>query len=198
MMRLMRRGLTAWGATLVLAVAGTQAAHAIGYRIVAPDHGRREQLLSASGHGYLSYAPLALALGFAILAALLALEARAALSRSASRPCAWVFLLVAPVVFTVQEHLERLVHDGTLPLTATLEPAFQVGLVLQVPFALASYALARALLSAARTLGRLLGSPRRPRRQLAPVLSVPRGDARVPRVAALALGYGERGPPHLA
>jgi hypothetical protein len=193
----MRRGLTAWGSALLLAVVGTQVAHAIGYRIVVPDRQQRAELLSASGHGYLSYLPLALALGFALLTALFALEARAALRRSAPQPCAWVFLLVAPVVFVVQEHLERLVHDGALPLEATLDRTFQVGLALQLPFAFVSYALARLLLVAARRLRRLLGSPQRARQALARVLTIPRSDAQAPRVAALALGYGERGPPSI-
>lgn len=195
MIRLMRRGLTAWGSALVLAVVGTQVAHAVGYRLAAPDDDRRALLMSTTGHGYLSYAPLALALGFALLTVLLAGEVRAAVRRDGASPCAWLFLLVAPVVFVVQEHLERLVHDGALPLGTVLEGTFQLGLAMQVPFALAAYAVARLLLSAARRLGRLLGAPPRPRRLPTRLLAVPRLGVRAPRVAALALGYGERGPP---
>jgi hypothetical protein len=191
----MRRGLTAWGTAVVLALIGTQVAHAVAYRVGTPDPGRREQLLSATGHGYLAQAPLALAIGFALLAVMLATEVRAAVGRNGTRPCAWVFLLVAPAVFTAQEHLERLAHDGQLPLGVVLDRTFQTGLALQLPFALAAYVAARLLLSAVRRLGRLLGAPPR-RRPLAARLAIPRPDERSPRrLPALALGYGERGPP---
>jgi hypothetical protein len=198
MMLRMRRGATAWGSALVLAVIGTQVAHSVGYRLATPDDERRELVLNATGHGYLSHAPLALALGFGLLAALLAAEARAAVRGSTGSPCAWVFLLVAPVVFVAQEHIERLVHDGSFPLTILFDGAFELGLALQLPFALAAYGLARLLLSAARSLGKLLGPPGgSPRSSSRLVVVPPRIALWSPRVRALALGYSERGPPRL-
>jgi hypothetical protein len=193
----MRRGPAAWCATLVLAVLGTQVAHALAYRLVSPDVSRREQLMSSTGHGYLDHAGLALGLAFALLTALLATEVRAAVLRRTATPCAWPFLLVAPVLFTAQEHIERLAHDGTLSLGTIAEPAFQVGLVLQLPFALAAYGLARLLLSAARSIGRRLGGLPTARRHGAPRIPRPRVPVRAPRRTSLALGYAERGPPRL-
>lgn len=198
MMRCMRRGLIAWGSTLVLAVVGTQVAHALAYRLVTPGEHDRDELLTATGHGYLAYAPLALALGFGVLVTVLIAEVRATARRSGTRACAWRFALVAPVVFFAQEHLERLAHDGAIPWSAALEGTFLTGLALQLPFALAAYLLARLLLSAARALGRRLGDRPPPRRAPTPHLASPRGQRRAPRVAALALGYGERGPPAFA
>ncbi len=198
MMRRMRRGLIAWVSTLVLAVVGTQLAHALAYRLTTPDAHDRGQLLTATGHGYLTYAPLALALGFGVLVAVLLAEVRAAARRRGTQACAWRFAFVAPVVFAAQEHLERLAHDGAIPWSTALQGTFLAGLALQLPFALAAYLLARLLLSMARALGRRLIDRAPPRSAPVPEPAFPRIQPRAPRVAALALGYGERGPPPFA
>jgi len=106
------------------------------------------------------------------------------------------FAAMPPLAFALQEHLERLFH-GAGVAGVVLEPTFLLGLVLQAPFALAAYLLARLLLGVAERAGRVLA--RRAacgRRRVAA-----RGpswwpfELRSPRIAALALGYAERGPP---
>jgi hypothetical protein len=78
-----------------------------------------------------------------------------------------------------------------------LEPTFRIGLLLQIPFALVAFVLARFLLRVADGLGCLLA----PGRELSELVTT--GAARapgpvwVPRVAALAGGHGVRGPPFL-
>ena len=129
---------------------------------MVPREHDREQLLAESGHGYLDYWWLVLAFGLGILAAALIAEMLATRSAAGSRLPAWRFVFVAVVFFVAQEHLERLAHDGAFPWGAALEPTFVVALVLQLPFALSAYVVARVLLSAARALGVRLGqSPRR-------------------------------------
>jgi hypothetical protein len=193
------RRLILWLVTLPLAVAGTQMAHALAYRVVSPDAGQRAHELSATGHAYLAYLPLMLAVGTVLVVLALATEIRhivAAPRRSGFRPSAWGFAALAPATFVCQEHFERLVHDGGFPWDAALASSFVVGLLLQLPFALAAYALARFLLRVARSLGRLLAGRSRPRR-IRPALPRPVVRVEVPRLPALALGYGSRGPPAL-
>ena len=193
----MSRRLTVWLVTVPLAVAGTQFAHAIAYRLAVPEANERAHELSATGHGYMAYLPLALAIG-AVLATYAFVAEVLHLARStkriALRPEAWHFAIVAPALFACQEHFERLFHDGTFPWGAMLAASFIVGLLLQVPFALAAYGLALLLLHAARTLGDRLAR-RRPQRLVSAQSSWPSEGFIAPRLAALALGYGSRGPP---
>jgi hypothetical protein len=187
----MRRRGTAWIVTLLLAAVGTQVAHVLDYWLVAPDHHEREELLRSTGHGYTGHVPLAIGLALASVLVLLVRGAR----RADAHRGLWAFALVAPVVFATQEHAERFVHDGRFPWSASLDRTFALGLVLQLPFALAAYALARLLVTAARAVGRVLGalphtSPGLPHALPRPVVGV-----HLVRLAPLALGYAERGPP---
>ena len=190
------RRLIAWIVTLPLAVAGTQIAHALAYRLINPAGSERAHELSATGHAYFAYLPLAFAIGAVLVAFALAAEVRHVATRSeraALRPRAWQFGLVAPAVFASQEHFERLIHDGTFPWDAAIAGSFIVGLLLQIPFALAAYGLARLLLHAARSLGGLLAQRRR--RPTFATIQWPACAFIAPRLPALALGYGSRGPP---
>jgi hypothetical protein len=194
-MREMRR-LAVTAGTVASAVVGTQLAHAVAYRLVEPSADERAHLLAGTGHGYLRHASLALAL-LAVLAVLaIVAEIRAAATGGpALAPRLWMFAAVVPATFVVQEHLERWFHDGVFPWAAGLQATFVVGLVLQLPFALAVYALARILLGAAHALGRLLRRERR---------AAPRDRAAWPRARAdlflsppQHIGLGPRGPPPL-
>jgi hypothetical protein len=154
----MRRGL-AWALTLPLVLLGTQAAHALAYDLVYPQaHGR---ILLATGHGYLTWLPLALALAGAVaLAALCATAADAARGRPARALPAWAFALLPPATFVLQEVLELSLHTGTFNAQALLAPTFVPGLLLQLPLALAAYVAARLLLKTAERVGRALAQPR--------------------------------------
>jgi hypothetical protein len=114
---------------------------------------------------------------------------------NAPSPKVWMFAVLAPATFVAQEHLERWFHDGAFPWGAALEGTFVVGLLLQLPFALAAYALARLLLGVTRALARLLrrehASPRRARS------TWPRARAALLFSAPQLLGLGPRGPPPL-
>ena len=193
----MSRRLIAWLVTLPLAVAGTQVAHVLAYRLTTATSSERAHALSASGHGYAAYVPLALAIGAVLVAFALAAEVRQIATgpaRSPLRPTAWHFAVVAPALFACQEHLERLLHSGGFPWGVVLGASFLVGLLLQLPVALAAYLLARLLLRAARSIGDLLAR-RRPGRVWVSTARWRVSDFIAPLLPALAHGYGSRGPP---
>ncbi len=110
----MRRSLLALLLCLPALVGGSLCAHAVGYLIATPDGAERAGLLAATGHSYLEH-PVVLALTLLTVLAvggLLAVhsELRAPGAAAASRTVsARPFLLVAPLGYLVQEHLERLV-----------------------------------------------------------------------------------------
>ena len=194
----MSRALIVWLLAVPLAVGASQAAHGLAYRLVAPDAHSRATLLAASGHAYLAYLPVALAVASALVAFAFLSEVRHLAARgqsaAAARPSAWYFAALAPAIFCFQEHFERLAETSSIPFTSALEPTFVVGLALQLPFALGAYLLARLLLRAARSVGRWLATARR-RRTVVVAARQPRLSLVSPRVPALALGYGTRGPP---
>ena len=162
---------------------GSQAAHALDYEFVIPGS-RRAGVLEATGHSYLNVAPQFLAISFSLIlvAFVWRIGARAAGSSVESRPGRSPCL--PPLAFALQEHLERFLHSGDVPWTAALEPTFLPGVLLQLPFALLAYAIARALLGAAGLISRLL-----------------RREQRAPPVAArprVACSSGVHRPAHLA
>lgn len=177
--------------SLALMTAGSLSAHALAYRVAAPPDG-----LGASGHGYLAGAPAFLALCLTVgLAALVGFALAAARGASPRPAPAWAYALLPLLGFALQEHLERLFHDGSFPLGAALEPTFAVGLALQLPFAFAALFFARALARIACSLGRSVRRQAPPRRRSAPSLSTPVPRALAPRIAVVAFGQPERGPP---
>ena len=195
----MFRRTVVWLITLTLAIVGSQIAHDLAYRAVNRDAAERAEELTATGHGYLTYAPLAFTVAAVLVVAALATELHhilAAPRGPSLRPRAWTFALLAPAIFACQEHFERFLEYGAFPWGAAVTPTFIVGVLLQLPFALAAYAAARLLLRAARCLGRLLARRFRVARSGASSAPTPAFLA-IPRVPALALGYGSRGPPAL-
>jgi hypothetical protein len=187
------RSRLTWLLFLGLLVGGWAAAHGLAYRIAVPDGDERRHLLEATGHGYLDPAVL---VSVSVTLVILGLGGCVLRGRVAA-PAPSLFALLPPFAFVVQEHLERLLHTGAFPVDGALEPTFAVGLLLQVPFALAAALVARALLVLTAALaGRLrrspVGQPRRASGGRGPVHS-----ATLPPVGVLALGHGQRAPPNL-
>jgi len=127
----------AWLAVSPVVGAGVLAAHVLAYRLTGTSSGPL--------HSYLGHAPQVL-----VLTAIVAL-ALAGLGSRLRAPAAWTFPAAALATFVVQEHVERLVHTGELPILLA-SPSFLVGLLLQVPVAIGAWALARALLRAVAEL----------------------------------------------
>jgi hypothetical protein len=183
----------AWLVTLPIAIVGCESAHAIANILFgAPDRGRDELLHGGAGAGAL---PLLASLAIIAIAAGLAGRVTGVWSAGSATAARLPFALLAPALFVLQEHVETILHTGALPLGTAIEPTFLPGLLLQIPFALAAYAVARALVRLADGVRALVAARRRtphrtgapaPRR---PVFRVP------PRCAAHSWAHSGRAPP---
>jgi hypothetical protein len=171
-MSAMRRLGAPWLVTLPFMAAGCLAAHSLAYHLVSTP---------AERHGYLAFAPLFLGL--------LGAMAVVGVVRRGRRPSPLAFAALPPLAFVVQEHAER------LQLVVT-EPAFLVGLLLQLPFALAALVAARAFVGLADLVCEALA--RRPAARRAPLLLPPVAIVDVVRVSPLAFSRSSRAPPTVA
>lgn len=181
----------AWLLSLGLAAAGGLAAHGLAYRLAEPHAGERERLLEKTGHGYLD---LGLLVSLCVMLIVVGFAGR--VLASAGRPgppSLWLFALAPPIGFAFLEHAERLLHQDAL-LDTAFEPTFLVGLLLQVPFALAALLAARALLAAADAVAREIESPPRPRLTPDASLALP-GTYAMPCSPTLRGARGQRAPP---
>ena len=190
----------AWPIAVPLAVIGVLAGHSAGYHVAVPDPHERAHVLAASGHGYLEYATLAVALcaalaGLAFVAAILA-AVRGRETRGGRRQIALVAAF-APVAFVLQELIERYAHDGRMHWGVVASGPFLLGLATQIPFALLAAAIAAALGATAQRIAAAVAA-RLPRPRLIALgfLRWPTADA--PRRQVLPRGYSGRGPPLLA
>jgi hypothetical protein len=155
--------------------AGVLVSHALAYRVTGTP--------TEPFHAYLEHAPQIL------LVLALCGVALGGFGRRREAPAAYVFPLVALTTFAAQEHLERLVHEGTFPFLLT-SPVFVVGLLVQVPVALGAWVLARWLLAA--------GDAPAPRLALRPRFDSPLVAAPIPAlVSAEPPAPRGRGPPPL-
>src|SRR5438270_11465487 len=189
----MRRRLP-WLAALPLMAAGSLAAHALAYAVAGRGGGAIDAPEGAerSSSGLASHSVLALG----VIAALV-LVAAIAHGRAARGVSPWLFLLLPPLAFSFQELFERLLRAESAPFHAALEPRFLLGLLLQIPFGAAALLAARPLLRVVRRIARALARPlpvRAARR--VPAFWLP-SSCELPRIASLALGYPQRGPPAL-
>jgi hypothetical protein len=191
----MRHRLT-WLSVAPLMLAGMLAGHTLGYQLAISDPHTRADALAHSGHDYFSYVPFALSVCLGVLLVGLALQAMSAFRGEPHRPATSpVIVLLPPAAFVAQELIERLLHTGHVPWATVIEPAFLIGLALQLPFALAALLLAWAFDSAAHAIGDALATLPRPAFQV--LVPVPVRVLGAPRVCGLARGYGERAPPFL-
>jgi hypothetical protein len=190
----MRRGLT-WLVAVPLLVAGSQAAHALTYRLVYPGVSVRLHALMVTGHGYLDRLPLALGVTLAIaFVALLVTVLDASRGRPARGLPAWAFAVLAPLTFALQEVIEVSLHTGTFAWHAAAAPTFLPGIALQLPFSLLAWLAARLLLRAATRAGRALAAEPHTARVRAVLTPAPPA-ATLPRTRVLASCLAKRGPP---
>jgi len=187
-----------WLLALPLMAAGSLAAHSLSYLFVsaraAEGAGETSERASRGGGSY-----LVLFLGILAATVVAATGARLLLGRRQQRGNAvspWLFFVLPPLAFALQEFAERLLHAEAFPFQAALEPRFLLGLLLQLPFGLLALLLARALVRVVERLARVLARVRRPRLATTAPWSL-RQAFDLPRIPALALGYQQRGPPAL-
>jgi hypothetical protein len=184
-----------WLLALPLMAAGSFAAHSLTYLFAAARPAEHPEVSDRASSGRASY----LVLFFGILAAtaLVAALARLLLGRRRARGnglLPWLFFVLPPLAFALQELSERLLRAEAFPFHAALEPRFLLGLGLQLPFGLLALLVARLLLRVVERIVRLLARPNRVR-AIALVCWSPRQGLDLPRIPALALGYQQRGPP---
>ena len=162
--------------SLPVAIGGSLLAHQVSYALQASDGLARARLLAETGHGYLARVPLlagaliAVALGGLIREAVIRWKGTGRTGRI------WPIALIPPLAFFAQEHLERLMHDGSFPWHLMLQPAFLRGLALQVPFALLALGLATVIAGTARRVVDAIRDVVRravPRGRLVPLLATP-------------------------
>jgi hypothetical protein len=176
-----------------LLVLGSLAGHAAAYVMAEPNDAERAALLARTGHNYLSWAPAVVGTAALVLAAALALRVLGAARGVAARRAHPLLVLVPVAAFVAQEAAERAV-SGTAPAHLLAEPAFRVGLAVQVVCGLAAFLVSRLLVEGAEQLGRLVA--RRPVPPAPPDAVVLRPTARdVVRARAGAFPHAGRAPP---
>ena len=190
----MSRRLT-WLLTVPLMIGGLLAGHWLAYRATIGDAHARAHALDITGHSYLAFAPMIVAVCLALVLTALVLRVSVSFKGAGRTPPPAAFAALPLLAFALQEHLERYVHSGHLPWTAAFEPTFAIGIAVQLPFAFAALLVAEVLDSLAHAVGAALAATPPPRlaRQLAP--AAPIAAVPLPRRAVLARGYSGRAPP---
>lgn len=194
----MRRVLV-WSVALPLLFAGTVLAHSVAYRLAYPSADVRLRVLVGAGHEYWSYLPWVAGVATALGVVSMIATVFDALRGGRPRPLpAWVFGVLPPVAYACQEFIERWLHGAAFPWWCVLQPTFRYGLLLQVPFGLAAYLVARLLLRVARSAARAIAlRPGYVRIVSARVVEFA-VDAVVLAARIAAQGRSSRGPPLLA
>jgi hypothetical protein len=187
----------AWLVTLPIAVIGCESAHAVANLVFGTADGDTGPFVLSAGR---SADLVTLVASLAAVSVVLGLAGRAAGAWSTHRTVATrlPFALLAPAAFVLQEHVETLVHSGAAPFGTALHLTFLAGLLLQIPFALAGYSVARALVRLADGVRALIDRRRRAAHttgtppQARPAYRTP------PRSAAHSWAYSGRAPPRAA
>jgi LPXTG-motif cell wall-anchored protein len=191
----MRRRLP-WLLALPVMAAGSLAAHSLSYLFVsarAAEGGAEASERASTGSASYLLLILGILAATAFVAAGLLLVRR---RRRGVEVSPWLFFVLPPLAFALQELAERLLHAEAFPFRAALEPRFLLGLLLQLPFGLLALLVARSLLRVVERLVCALARASTPRLQAAVSWSLLQG-CDLPRIPALALGYPQRGPPAL-
>ena len=193
------RRVAAWLLSFPLMVVGSQVAHVLAYRWVYPGAHVRLSALVSTGHGYMGqpgYLPILLGVLFAAELVGIGWVLAGSLRRSLRRPVpAWAFALLPMLGFTLQELLERWLAGAPAPWLTALQPTFRAGLLLQLPFALAAYLLAKLLLRSADRAASVLRGPIPRPRSAGVLLGWVVLEAGCRPWGAIAGGHAGRGPP---
>jgi hypothetical protein len=185
-----------WLVTIPLALLGCELAQMLGHALLGAPEGPRGELFSGAGPGA-SLVPPAVALALGVVGVALAGRIAGVWS-SARGGCASAvpFAALAPLVLVLQEHVERLLHGGSVATTMA-QPRFLPFLLLQLPVAAAGHLAARLLLRLADDLrGRIVRRARVPRAQRTAPRPRARDAGRPARGAAWA--HSGRAPPALS
>jgi hypothetical protein len=159
----------AWLVTVPIAVVGCESAHALTNLAFGFPGERPAELLQDGGPGA-ALIPALATLAAAVVLLGLATRVAGAWPGHGAAAARLPFALLAPALFVVQELAETVLRTGAPPVGTVLEPTFLPGLLLQIPFALAAYVVARALIRLADGVRALVAGRRRaPRRTAASI-----------------------------
>jgi hypothetical protein len=183
----------AWLTALGVMLTGWLTAHCLGHWLAVRDAGVRHHPLEGSGHAYFD-AIVVLTLAATLVVVGFIGRVVVAPGRPTKSAPPTILFFLAPLGFIIQEHLERGAQQGALAYDAVLEPAVLLGFLLQIPFALASFFVTRALLVSADALSLRLGEPCWPR-LVRILIPAPGATGSALRLAPLAFGRCERAPP---
>lgn len=190
------RNRLVWLVTLPIALAGVEAAHVVTNAVFGASGGAEAEVFTGSDSSPgLTLLLAALALGVVLLGLVSRATGAWWVSRR-SRAVAIPFACLPPSAFLLLEVLEGLLHSGTFPWGDLAGPTFLFGLALQLPFALAGYLVARALLRLSDRVHELIRRRRRAPRRPVRSLPSPRTDAPQPAVVVLSGHFG-RAPPQV-
>jgi hypothetical protein len=183
---------TVWLLTLPFLLLSEAVGHTLVARLFDAGASRHRLVLHASGD-YLAYAPAAIAALLMLAGALLVWRALSARAERALPLPAWRLAALVPLVFLLQEQLERV---GWL---TSAEPVVLAGLVPQMLCGLFALWLVRSLLRAADELGCALARRRGRAERLRAAIRTARAVQASPlRPRVLASRHAGRAPPALA
>lgn len=186
----MGRSNAAWFVSLPLSAIGLLLAHEFAWGFASHEHEAR------ASHGYLQYAALftVLAVAAALVAATVHLVRAVATGDVAKAPSARVFAAVPLTAFVLQEHAEHVLRARELEISHFASTPFVVGLLLQLPFALAALFVARLILGFVGRLARAVRSQRAAAARESLRIVIPLARELTPR-PALATHSAGRAPP---
>src|SRR5918996_373151 len=122
-MAAVKRPPSVWLLAAPLLAASSVIAHALAYRLT----GRNDGVVPDDTHGYLAHLPVLAAPAAAVAAVALTLRGVRTRRGERVRPLPWTpFALAPPLGFALQEHLEHLVHTGSLSSATAVEPTFAI------------------------------------------------------------------------
>jgi hypothetical protein len=175
---------------LPLLAIGSEAAHSL-VGLVAPSGYLGSELFGGS-FGTETLLPLLLSLALVTVAGGLVAGSARGRSLRTSRALIAALPLAA---FAMQENVEYAIGHGGLTWGVVTQPAFWIGLALQLPFAVAAYLAARLLLVLAEAVSARLAAPRRVRLDFHPILADGTGATRPRRGRPSGDARFNRGPP---
>jgi hypothetical protein len=193
------RARTVWLLSLPILLLSEAFGHALVARML-DSGGERHRLLLRATVDYLEYVHAALALLLVLVGAAFVRRALASFRRAGPRPLPGSRLAaVPPLVFLVQEHLERIAQNGDVAWLTAAEPAVLAGVALQIPCGLFALWLVRMLLRAADEIGCALARRSASRRRRSATSRSPLFvDVSPLRLRVLASRHAGRAPPAFA
>ena len=186
----MSRRLIAWLVAFPLMAAGTYLSHCYVYGYAAVGHAHH----AASGSGrpgmaFFCGTPFLLACLAMVGISVAARSVQALSERPGASLAAWPFGVLPVLGFLLHQWISA-ADTGLI-----VDPTFLAALLLQVPFGLAAYFVAKALLRLADRIGESLAPPRHARLRAVPRIAYPASALFVPHRLALASASRPRAPP---